>query len=336
MYVINSHMKELILAGPFNELTINTALAGSAPDTFVLPLYSIDHVSVDWGDGDVGHFSASGSKTHVYHTPGIYTIKMYGTGAQMFRFDNLGDRQKVIGGVIGNTGWTSFDFTFFDCISLTTLDVSGWDVSSVTNFRYAFRGCSSLMTLNVSGWDVSSVTTFQQAFAGCSSLTTLNVSSWDVSSVTIFQQAFQGCSSLTALDVSSWDVSSVINFSTAFDGCSSLTAFDASTWIMPRNLSVSSYNATFRNCGTLDLKIGTGWNFRVLYDGYNASTFLQGTDIGSTNYDNMLSIIESQPLNNNVTFGGGNSKYTADGLVTRNFISSSRAWTFIDGGFTTY
>src|SRR5690554_5922165 len=70
----------------FNELTINTILPGSASNTFVLPLYLIDHVKVDWGDGTVQNFTTGGNKTHVYNTPGIYTVKMYGTGAQMFRF----------------------------------------------------------------------------------------------------------------------------------------------------------------------------------------------------------------------------------------------------------
>src|SRR5690554_6751351 len=150
MYVINSHRKkEPILEGPFNELTINTGLAGSASDTFVLPLFVINYVNVDWGDGAVDQFTEGGDKAHVYNTPGIYTVKMYGTSGQMFRFNNAGDRQKVISGVIGNTGWTNFGYVFYGCSSLTTLDVSTLDVSSVNNFSYAFYGCSSLTALDV-------------------------------------------------------------------------------------------------------------------------------------------------------------------------------------------
>lgn len=255
MYVINSHRKkEIILEGPFNELTINTELAGSASDTFVLPLYFINHVNVDWGDGAVESFSTSGNKTHVYDTPGIYTVKMYGTGAQMFRFNNSGDRQKVTSGIIGNTGWSNFSGTFYGCNSLITLDVSNWDVSSVSTFANAFNGCSSLIAL------------------------------------------------------------------------------DASAWVMSPTLLSASYNQTFRNCGTLDLKIGPGWNFSALPGSYNGAQFLMGTDIGSTNYDNMLSIIASQPLNNGIIFGGGNSKYTAAGKVHRDAIIANNSWIFADGG----
>src|SRR5690554_6761997 len=210
MYVINSYRKK-----PFNELTINTALAGSASDTFVLPLYSIDQVEVDWGDGTVENFSTAGGKTHVYNTPGIYTVKMYGTGAQMFRWANSGDRRKVISGVMGNTGWTDFSYTFNGCSSLTTLDVSSWNVGAVTTFNSSFNGCNSLSALDVSRWDVSAVIYFGYAFSGCSSLTSLNVSGWDVSSVTNFSAVFNGCSSLATLDVSGWDVSAVVNFSYA-------------------------------------------------------------------------------------------------------------------------
>jgi surface protein len=242
---------------PFNELTIDTRLAGSASNTFILPLLSIDHVTVDWGDGAVEHFLIAGSKTHVYDTPGIYTVKMYGTGSQMFRFSNAGDRYKVISGVIGNTGWTSLAYTFYGCSSMTALDVSGLDVSAITNFEGAFHSCSSLISL------------------------------------------------------------------------------DASAWVMSSNLLPASYVATFGMCGALDLKIGAGWNFSALTGGYNASTFLSGTDIGSTNYDNMLSIIASQTLKNNVTFGGGLSKYTVAGKVHRDAIIASNNWTFNDGGLAT-
>ena len=36
---------------------------------------------------------------------------------------------------------------FYDCSSLTTLDVSGWDTSNVGNMSYMFTGCSSLISI---------------------------------------------------------------------------------------------------------------------------------------------------------------------------------------------
>ncbi len=91
------------------------------------------------------------------------------------------------------------DYMFRYCFSLQTLDVSKWDVSSVTTMYEMFISCQSLQTLDVSGWDVSSLTTIRQMFKGCTSLQTLDVSGWDVSSLTNMQQMFYGCQSLQSL-----------------------------------------------------------------------------------------------------------------------------------------
>ena len=107
--------------------------------------------------------------------------------------------------------------------SLTTLDVSYLDTSSVMNMASMFRGCSSLTALDLSGWDTSSVENMNSMFGKCSSLTALDVSGWDTSAVTSMANMFRVCSSLTALDVSGWDTSSVENMNRMFDGCSKLT-----------------------------------------------------------------------------------------------------------------
>jgi len=70
---------------------------------------------------------------------------------------------------------TNFSFFAYYCTSLTTLDVSGWDTSSVTFFDNFVRDCSSLTTLDVSNWDTSSVTDFRNFVRDCSSLTTVTV-----------------------------------------------------------------------------------------------------------------------------------------------------------------
>ena len=72
-----------------------------------------------------------------------------------------------------------------------------------------FQRCSSLTTLDVSSWDVTNVTYMDSMFYGCSLLTTLDVSKWDTSSVTNMNSMFRDCSSLTTLDVSKWDITSI-------------------------------------------------------------------------------------------------------------------------------
>ena len=74
---------------------------------------------------------------------------------------------------------------FYNCSKLTSLDVSGFDTSRVTNMSSMFFGCSKLTSLDVTGLDTSKVTNMYQMFRGCSSLTSLTLpESFDTSSVT--------------------------------------------------------------------------------------------------------------------------------------------------------
>ena len=112
---------------------------------------------------------------------------------------------------------------FYACSSLTSLDLSGWDVSNVTDMDDMFNDCSSLTSLDLSGWNTSRVTNMNGMFSGCRSLTTLDLSGWDVSNVTggMFR-LFYCCYSLTTLDLSGWDVSKFRTMSNMFGYCPKL------------------------------------------------------------------------------------------------------------------
>ena len=57
--------------------------------------------------------------------------------------------------------------------SLTTLDVSNFNTSNVTDMYYMFCNCSKLTTLDVSNWDTSKVTDMRLMFYDCTNLTTI-------------------------------------------------------------------------------------------------------------------------------------------------------------------
>ena len=60
---------------------------------------------------------------------------------------------------------------FNDCSSLTSLDLSNFNTSKVTNMYGMFWSCSSLTTLYLSNFDTSKVTDINTMFRYCSSLT---------------------------------------------------------------------------------------------------------------------------------------------------------------------
>ena len=139
-----------------------------------------------------------------------------------------------------------------DCSSLTELDLSGWDTSSVlTEMNRTFYGCSSLTSLNLSGWDTSGVTNMNGLFRGCSNLTSLDLSSFDTSKVTNMVEMFRSCTKLTSLDLSSFDTAKAANISSMFYSCTKLVTIYVSSYdsasgkgwvtVTPSNTNVFAY-----------------------------------------------------------------------------------------------
>ena len=82
----------------------------------------------------------------------------------------------------------------------TTLDLSDWDTSKLTNLTSLFFVAELLTKINVSGWDTSNVTNMYCMFYGCKSLTELDLSSWDTSKVTSMHSMFHRCNNLQTIN----------------------------------------------------------------------------------------------------------------------------------------
>lgn len=118
-------------------------------------------------------------------------------------------------------GLTSMYYMFYNCTSLTALDLSGFDTSQIMYLSGMFQNCKSLTFLDLSGFDTSKVTDMSYMFSGCTSLTSLDLSGFDTSQTVYMTGMFKDCSFLTCLDLSGFDTSKVGKGS-MFSRCSSL------------------------------------------------------------------------------------------------------------------
>ena len=137
---------------------------------------------------------------------------------------------------------------FSNCPSLISLDLSGFDISQVTDMDSIFNGCSSLTNLDLSGFDTSQVTKMNYMFQNCSSLVSLDLSSFDTSQVTSMTDIFYGCSALEALDLSNFDVSKILSMDYMFKDCSSLKNLDLSGFVTSKLVSTGNM---FYGCSSL-------------------------------------------------------------------------------------
>ena len=105
---------------------------------------------------------------------------------------------------------------FYDMRSLTSLNLSNFDTSKVTNMQYMFFDMTKLTTLDLSNFDTSKVTDMKYMFNEMYGLTSLNLSSFNTSNVTDMSYMFAHMFSLTSLNLSSFDTSNVTNMGWMF------------------------------------------------------------------------------------------------------------------------
>ena len=153
---------------------------------------------------------------------------------------------------------TNMSFMFKDLSKLTSLDVSNFDTSKVTNMNCLFSGVSSITSLDVSNFDTSKVTYMNGTFANLKSLNDLDLSNFDTSNVTDMGSMFENTIVLDGIDLSSFDTSNVKNMHNMFYNTKTpkldLKHFDVS--------KVNDFGSIFTLTDVDEIDI-SGWVFNV-------------------------------------------------------------------------
>ena len=197
---------------------------------------------------------------------------------------------------------TDMSQMFSDMSNLATLNLSNFDTSNVTNMSYMFNYTYRLISLNLSNFDTSQVTNMNSMFFGVSRLTTLNLSNFDTSKVTDMGYMFYGMSSLTTLNLSNFYTSKVTDMGAMFYGMRNLTTLNLSNFDTSQvtNMSLMFYNMS--NLITLNLSnfnTSQVTNMYAMFYGMSSLTTLDLSNFDTskvTNMDSMFSLHDSEKL----------------------------------------
>ena len=135
---------------------------------------------------------------------------------------------------------------FYNCSSLTSLDVTHFNTANVTDMRYMFYYCSSLTSLDVTHFNTAKVTNMRYMFYNCKALTSLDVTKFNTEKVTNMNRMFSNCSSLTSLNLTKFNTAEVTDMRLMFNECSTLTTIYASDKFVTTNVEKGSN--MFSNC----------------------------------------------------------------------------------------
>lgn len=323
-----------------------------------LPLRGNTDVTVEWGDGTYTTHtanypqSATNSIIHTYSSPGTYTIAIRGETEQFGDNDQVDVDRRIYSEKIskvfsfGDLGLKSLESAFSGAVNLTQVpsylptgveslsksfahaslfndsNVSGWDVSSVTDMSWMFNNASNF-DADLSNWDVSNVTNMRAMFYYANSFNQ-DISGWNVSKVTDMVNMFEQADQFNA-DITSWDVSKVTDMTGMFFGAD-LFNQPVGNW-NTEGLQVASY--MFAQAGAFDQSLAN-WDVTKVIAMVD---MFAGVELSTTNYENTLIGWGSQNVQNGVIFDGGLSRYNfGQAYQKKEKLINDYGWTITDGG----
>jgi len=210
----------------------------------------------------------------------------------------------------------------FEHASSFNQPLNSWDVSNVTNMASMFELASSF-NQPLSDWNTTSVTNMNDMFRYATEFDQ-PLNSWDVSNVISMRGMFQFASSFNQ-PLSDWNTSNVTNmgdmfrYATVFN--QPLNSWDVS--------NVTQMYGMFENTVAFDQPLGEWDVSKVVYMG----EIFSDSTLSTANYDDLLIGWSALNVESNVTFDGGNSRYSAGAATTaRNTLTTTYGWIITDGG----
>lgn len=243
---------------------------------------------------------------------------------------------------------SAFKETFLGCVSLTTIPENLFKQNELISFDafYAtFEGCTDLNLLPEYlfryNTNISS-NAFTRTFFSCISLTSIpdrifrfnsNISS------NAFNYTFGSCSGLLSIPSSLFFANTIIDtyaFNNTFRSCVSITSIPDNLFRYNTLITNNAFRYTFFGCSGLNNRLNN-----ISRDIFRYNTLIDDGDsfvgvFGNTNldpsvYSEILIVLESYFPASNMSFDGGNSKYTEYAYFIRQDLIN-RGWSITDGG----
>ena len=262
----------------------------SLTNSSFVPVGLQNQVRIYWGDGSSDLVSTT--RSHVYSTPGIYTIRVEVTASYVLS-DICGFEFAQTNGV-PNAG---------DAVKVTSVSIISPEYA-LSRTLDDFRTCVNLVDFTGQATQLSISGSCTALFEDCNSLTG-GLANWNVSGVTIMTRMFQNCTSYNE-DISGWDTGNVSDFGAMF-------------------YSATTFN---RNLGSWDISsVSTSCSSRQ-----GMTNMFGLSNLQKNNYDQILIGWEAQTPPICINLFGVPCGYTTTGQAARNSLASTYQWLITDGG----
>ena len=143
---------------------------------------------------------------------------------------------------------STFNEMFYNCISLKEINMKGLYLKSAQNINYMFYNCISLKSIDISNFKPNNLKEMKNVFENCISLSYINVNDLYTHNVINMDKLFYNCTSLKSINISIFNPQNVKSISNMFGYCSSLESIDISNFYVN---SLVDINSMFTHCYSL-------------------------------------------------------------------------------------
>ena len=109
---------------------------------------------------------------------------------------------------------------FYECSSITEIDLTHFDTSLVTNMAYMFYCCHSIISINLSNLNTKNVINLENMFNHCYILLSINLENINTPLVGYMNQLFARSSSLEYINIKNFEEAKNPSIFGMFDGVS--------------------------------------------------------------------------------------------------------------------
>ena len=299
----------LVTVASFKDGFMTTWITAAANEVITIPTKGGDETSdydfwIDWGDmtPPENYKEDDPNPSHTYTTADTFTVKITGIFSHFY----LNNRTMIKGKLLsveqwGKIAWESMA-NMFDGASNLTLnttdmpdlsnvtdmsamfseatfsgDITGWNVSQVTDMNFMFAGATSF-DQDIGDWNVSMVTNMNSMFYDIDSFNQ-DIGRWNVSSVQSMGSMFRESTSFNQ-NLNDWNVSKVANMSFMFAGATAFNG-DISDWNVSK---VTDMLSMFEESTSFNQDI-SDWNVSMVFD---MESMLTGSGLSTYHYEELL------------------------------------------------
>ena len=178
---------------------------------------------------------------------------------------------------------------FYNCSSLTSIDVSGFKTDNVTDMNGMFAGCSKITSIDLSEHNLEKVTDMGGMFSGCTKLVSVNLTNAKRCRANM-SDIFYVCSSLESIDLSGFGTQNMTTMDGMFKGCENLKSINLSGFQAEGVTSMSYLFHNLTNVESIDLSNFKANDLTSIEQCFFCNSSLTDLNLSGFSMDNVTNI----------------------------------------------